>query len=490
MDSDLQIYRQYINKIKLISGISSLLSWDQETFMPENAIQDRSLQSSTIDTYAYELFTNKEFVRALNSLYDNQDKLDAVTKRSVQYSKKNLDKSLKLNSNFVEETSKLLSLSQNAWVEAKQKEDFTIFAPYLQKVFNNRKEYVNFIDDSKPTYDVLLDDFDEGLTSEQINKVFKPLGEEIKNLLAKISVKKSADVFKRLYDKNKLLELMKELVANVGFDLKRGMIGEVHHPFETRISDNDIRINTKFPKDDFLYPITSTIHELGHGLYEQNVDQSLLNTSIGSGHSLIIHESQSRFLENIIGRSEEFLTYLKSLIEKYFPEFKDVDFKDFYNDINLVQNSLIRTEADEVTYPLHIVIRYEIENMIFNNEVSISELPELWNQKMKYYLGIEPKKISEGVLQDVHWSIGAIGYFPTYALGSLFSASIKKSFLAANPNAMKEIQSGNFLSYTTWFKDNIWKHGSFYNSTELVKRITDKELSYEDHVEYLTNKYL
>lgn len=490
MDKELEIYKQYIQKMKMVSGMSALLSWDQETFMPENAIQDRALQSSFIDTYGYELSTNKDYVKSVNTLFDNKDKLNSIWKRSVEVSKKNLNKSLKLNSKFVEETSKLLSLSHNAWVEAKQKEDFSIFSTYLEKIFQNRKSYAEMIDNSKPVYDVLLDDFDEGLTGEQIDRIFQPLGEEIKNLLANIKIRESSKAFNRSYDKHKLLELMNELVEKMGFDLRRGMIGEVHHPFETRISDNDIRINTKFPEKDFLYPITSTIHELGHGLYEQNIDKQLLETSLGSGQSLIIHESQSRFLENIIGRSREFLEYLKSQIEESFPEFKETEFDDFYNDINLVRPSLIRTEADEVTYPLHIVIRYEIENMVLNKEVSISELPELWNQKMKYYLGIEPKKISEGVLQDVHWSIGAVGYFPTYALGSLFSASLKKSFLADNPKAMEQISKGDFSTYNKWFEGKVWKNGSLYSSVDLVRKITGKDLSYEDHVEYLKAKYI
>lgn len=490
MNTQLKIYKEYIKKISALAGVSSLLSWDQETFMPPHAIQERSIQSSLIDKYTYELSVDKKFVKAVNVLYEKRDQLDDTMRRSVEFSKKNLDKSLKLNSEFVEETSKLLSLSHNAWVEAKQKEDFSIFEPFLQKVFDNRKIYADLINTSQSIYDVLLDDFDEGLTSTEIDKIFKPLGEEIKSLLNKIEIKKLSGAFSREYDKHKLTKLLNELVTKIGFDLNKGMIGEVHHPFETRISDNDIRINTKFPDQDLLYPITSTIHELGHGLYEQNVDRSLSETSIGSGHSLIIHESQSRFLENIIGRSREFLTYFKSLLDSHFPEFKTVSIDDIYNDVNLVTPSLIRTEADEVTYPLHIVIRYEIENMVFNNKVKISELPEIWNQKMKYYLGLEPNKLSEGVLQDVHWSIGAIGYFPTYALGSLLSASLKKEFLKAHPKAMEDIEAGDFSSYVTWFRANIWKHGSLYTSTQLTRKITGKELSYKDHIEYLSSKFL
>src|SRR5260221_7332401 len=323
IDKHINEYYERLKELKSLRGVTALLSWDQETEMPENAINERASQSALMEKLLHQRSTNKSFVKLVNDLYEKKDDLNDIDRRSVEVSKRDLDKNIKLPDKFVEESAELRSKAQNAWVHAKKNEDFSAFAPFVDAMFENKRKYAEFIDSSKPIYDVLLDDFDEGMKTETVAKVFKDLRGELVRILPIVKKTEPTKVFSAInFDKNITKELLKELTSKIGFDFGSGMIGEVHHPFETKISSHDVRINVKYPKDDLSFSITSAIHELGHGLYEQNVGPEYSKTSYDEGQSLPIHESQSRTLENMIGRSKAFWKYAMPMVQKYYPKLK------------------------------------------------------------------------------------------------------------------------------------------------------------------------
>lgn len=491
MQKIIKKYKEKLSEIKKLESIAALLEWDQENQMPPKSILERSEASALIYKLIHEKITDKNFCDLINELHANIEELDPVEKRSIEVLKKNLDKSTKIPTKFVEEFSKLKSLSQSAWVEAKTKEDYSIFKPYLKDMVRMSKEYSTYIDSTKPTYDVLLDDYEEGMTTQKLQEVFTDLRIELVKILNKIPKKvDNRSLSSQKFDKDRTRKFLSEMTKQIGFDYERGMMGEVHHPFETTLTVNDVRINVSYPEDNIGYSITSAIHEEGHGLYEQNIDQKYHDTSLSNGVSLGIHESQSRLLENMIARSESFWIYFLPVLKRYYPTLNNLKVAEVVNDLNLVKPSFIRTEADEVTYNLHIILRFELELMLLSEELSVDDLPEAWNKKMKELLGVVPKKISQGCLQDIHWSMGSLGYFPTYALGNLNAGQLWNKFTLENKNWSKEIEKGNFSSYFKWFKDKVWEHGSFYKPHEVMKNATGEDLNAKYFVNYLQNKYL
>ncbi|WP_341349490.1 carboxypeptidase M32 [Clostridium celatum] len=291
------------------------------------------------------------------------------------------------------------------------------------------------------------------------------------------------------FDTNKQKELSLEILKSIGFDLNAGVLDESVHPFTINISKNDVRLTTNYHEDEFTSALYSTIHEGGHGIYEQNIGDDLKDTGLQAAISMAIHESQSRFYENIIGRSKEFCSYLLPLAKKYFKDFDSVNLEEFYEAINYVEPSLIRTEADELTYSLHIIIRYEIEKELINGDISVDDLPELWNKKYREYLGVEASNYSEGILQDVHWSGGMFGYFPSYALGNIYGAQMYYKLLEEKPEVMNEVAKGDFNTVKVWLNEKVHKNGKLYTPNELIKNITGEELNAKYFIKYLKEKY-
>lgn len=487
--SKLERYYELLYEQKLLGGISGLLSWDQETKMPVKNTEFRSEQRAYISKLAHFKATDPEFVDLVNGLYEHKDEFDQVDARSIELSKRDLDRSTKLPSEFVEEFSKVTSLAHEAWISAKTKEDFQIFKPHLEKIIELTKKQVSYIDDSKPIYDVLLDDYEEGMTSEKVDEIFGPLKESLKKLLAKVETKESRGTFESLpFEEHKVLEFVRMMTEKVGFDYERGAMGVVHHPFETSLSPNDIRINTTTYAKNMSMAITGMIHELGHGLYEQNIDEDYHHTDFGQGRSLGIHESQSRLVENMIGRSEAFWTYFAPELAKTLGV-EEISVEDIVHDLNIVRPSFIRTEADEVTYNMHIILRYEIEKQLLSGELSVDDLPEAWNAMMKELLGIVPDKPSNSCLQDVHWSMGGFGYFPTYTLGNLNAGQLWGVFIHEYGDWESKISAGDFSQYFTFFKEHIWQHGAFYTPEQFIENATGEELDSQYLVEYLKSKF-
>lgn len=498
MDKDLKKYYSLLKEHKLLGGTISLLQWDQETKMPHKGTENRSDQLALMSKILHEKSTNKEYVKAVNTLFDKQEDLDPIDRRSVEVSKRELDRSIKLPAEFVEEYSKIRSLAHKAWVTAKKENDFSIFKPSLSKIIGLTKQYADYIDAGTETYDVLLDDYEEGMKSEDVTEIFSKLKIDLKELIEEVSnqEEKDANAFGSIeYDDDNVERVVIKMLETIGFDFDKGTIGRVHHPFETTLAAiDDVRVNMSYYHKDFASTVTGAIHELGHGLYEQNIDEKYKHTSFSHGVSLGVHESQSRLLENMIGRSRAFWEYFVPVIEEYFSDRVNtsisLDIDKIMNQINYVSPSFIRIEADEVTYNMHIIIRYEVELEMLKPGFNIDELPELWNSKYKELLGIEPNSLSAGVLQDVHWSMGSIGYFPTYSLGNILAGQLWEKFTSDHKDYDSKIRSGDFSQYFEWFKTNVWAHGGFYKPKDLVKNILGTDMNSESLLNYLKKKYI
>jgi carboxypeptidase Taq len=330
------------------------------------------------------------------------------------------------------------------------------------------------------------------MTVKKLDEIFGELKDGILDLLKYIEASNKKINRDFLHDKFKIKKqkkLSKYLLELIKFDGEAGILGETTHPFTLDLGNKDVRITTHYHEDDLLSNIFSVIHEGGHGLYEQHISDELIGTGLEHGASMGIHESQSRFYENIVGRSEEFLKIILPYIKKEFSSFKKVKLKEFYEAVNYVKPSLIRTEADELTYSLHIIIRYEIEKKLINREIEVKDLPRIWNEKYMEYLGVEPKTDSEGILQDMHWSAGDFGYFPSYALGNIYAGQFLNQILKENEGAITELENGDLSYIDNWLKDKIHKYGARYTPGELIKNVTGEDISTKYFLRYLGYKY-
>jgi carboxypeptidase Taq len=493
------ILTRYYDKVKVLKGFSvaeSLLSWDRETHMPIDASAERGQAMAVLAGFTHQLFTDSEFVKDVDVLFEAREELSPIDRRAMVVTKRALDKSVKLPKAFVEESNELVNAAHTAWLSAKEASNFPLFEPHLAKVVENRKQYAQYINPDENAYDLLLDEYEEGLTSKDVDVLFSELKAGLKELLPKVLEKQAKEGAANNplngipLDKAKLQTFLHFMLETIGFDFKKGALGEVEHPFEISISNNDVRLNTHYEKSDHSFTVMGMVHELGHGLYEQNIASEYHPTFLSNGVSLGIHESQSRLLENIIGRTSAFWTFFFPQLQTYFPELKSAKMEDLLRALNCVQPSLIRTEADEVTYNLHIAVRFELEKQLIHGKLATKNLPEAWSAQMKELLGIQPTSDTDGVLQDVHWSWGNLGYFPTYSLGNLNSAQLWVKFTESHPHWENEISEGNFTSYFTWFKEKIWQHGSFYTPEELMMHATGEKTNAKYFLEYLKKKYL
>ncbi len=495
-DSLLKKYYQQLKVLRAFESTGAALSWDRETWMPIGASADRGEVLAVLAGFHHDLATDKKFVALVDELFEQRENLDPIARRSVTVVKKDLDKSVKLPKEFVEETQEITNASHHAWIEAKQTNNFALFQPHLEKVVENRKKYAALLDPSANAYDVLLDSYEEGLTTAYLQPLLAELEDGITELLPKVLKAQASrkDLVNPLdqheLDIVKLQTFIKDMLSQIGFDWSRGQMGSVEHPFEISISPNDVRLNTHYEKKQHSFTLTGMVHELGHGLYEQNGDPKYIEAGLHHGVSLGIHESQSRLLENFIGRSIEFWQYFLPQLQKHFSQLKSATPEQVSLALNKVSPSFIRTEADEVTYNLHIILRFELEQEIIHGRLAIKDLPESWRAKMKDLLGVEPTTDKEGVLQDVHWSWGDFGYFPTYTLGNLNAAQLWNRFTKAHPNWSVEVAQGNFTSYFHWFKEHVWQHGSFYTPQELMEKATGEKTKAEYLIQYLNKKYL
>ncbi len=484
-------FNAYVAEMKYYQQASGVLGWDLRTGAPKKAINERSKVLSMLAGKSFEMSTSDkmgDFIKAL----DDADGVDAITKASVKECKRNYDKSKKIPKDRFKEYILLKSKSESVWEEAREKNDFEMFRPYLEKVVEFQKEFVEYLGYEGNKYNTLLDNYEIGMTVDKVDELF---GELKKNLVPLVkAINESGYEPKKFFDNEfdvaKQKEFCKYILKEMNYDFDAGRLDESVHPFTIGITPGDVRVTTRFSPTNFEGALFGTIHEGGHALYEQNVSPELIGTVLCRGTSSGIHESQSRFWENIVGRSKAFWSRYLGELAKYFPEqAKGFTLDDFYRGTNKVNASMIRVEADECTYNLHIMLRYELEKQLINGEIEVKDLPSLWNDKMEEYLGIRPKTDSEGVLQDMHWSGGMFGYFPTYALGNLYSAQIYNAIKKEIPDFNELVAKGDFEKIFGYLKENIYRHGKLLKPNEIIKNISGEELSGKYLAAYLEEKY-
>nr|WP_307775828.1 carboxypeptidase M32 [uncultured Cetobacterium sp.] len=489
MEKELLLFREKIKEKKKVDSMMALLQWDLETQSPKGGYKLIAEMIGDLSLRSYNLTTSKEFIDLVENLEKRKDDLGEIEKREVELLVEEIDKIKVIPAEEYKAYSELTAKAQGVWAEAREKKDFSIFKPFLEQIFEYTKKFLEYRGEKKDLYSILLNDYEKGMDVKKLDKFFEELKIEIVPLLKEIEkVKKESkkiEFEKRVEEQEKL---NREILKYIGFDFTKGVLSQSEHPFTLTVSKDDVRLTTRYFENDPLSAIYSTLHEGGHGIYEQGIGDELAETILADGASMGIHESQSRFYENIIGRSREFIVAIKETLIKHFPELEEIENEEFYKYINNVESSLIRVEADELTYSLHIMIRYEIEKGLINGKLNVEDLPKIWNEKMKEYLGVEPKDDSEGVLQDVHWSCGLIGYFPSYALGNVYSLQILNQ-LKKEIEIEKVIKSGEILKIKEWLREKIHKYGKLKTAKELLMDVTGEELNSKYYIEYLANKY-
>ncbi len=494
MEEKLQQLKTMLGEISDLNHIGSLLGWDQQTYMPPGAAEERGQQLATINTIAHEKFTSDEIGVLLADLKKWVEGLDHDSDeyRLVKVTARDYDKQTLVPSDFVAEFAQVTTVAQQTWMEARAKSDFSIFRPDLEKIIDLNHRYVSFFPPADHPYDVLLDNFEPGMKTSEVKAIFEALRPQQVELIQAIADRAQVDdSFLRLdFDEQKQWSFGVEVATAFGYDWKRGRQDKSTHPFTTSFGIDDVRITTRFEKGMGASALFSTTHESGHALYEQGIGRIWSRTPLEGGASLAIHESQSRMWENLVGRSLPFWEYFYPRLQSLFPaQLEFVSLEKFYKGINKVERSLIRVEADEATYNLHIMLRLELEIAMIESKIAIKDLPEAWNARMKDYLGVVPPNDAQGVLQDIHWSGGALGYFSTYALGNLISAQLWEKVKSVNPDLDDQIRRGDFSSLLSWLRVKIHQHGRKYEPQELVKRVTGSPINAEPYVRYLKSKY-
>lgn len=487
-------YNNYKKRINAYDYALKVINFDAATGAPKSAISERSEAYSLIALEYFNLRTNPEFVSIIANLKNVYSSLDEHYKRMVDLEIKELDKMSKIPPARYQEFSRLSAESKVAWEEAKDKDDYSIFKPYLEILVSMAKEFAHYFGGpiEGSLYNRLIDDYEEGMTITKLDEFFSTLKARIIPLLNKIKESKvkidDSFVFKKFHHDGQI-KLAKDLLRVIGYDLDNGLLRESAHPFTSSISHSDVRLTTHVIENNLVSSIYSVIHEGGHGIYDQNINPSFKGTILYDGASTAIHESQSRLYENVIGRSKEFAHILYEKLKEIFPiQMKKVSAEALYLAINKAEPSLIRTEADELTYSLHILLRYEMEKLLIDGNPNFDELPRIWKEKMKEYLGVVPKTDKEGILQDIHWAGGSFGYFPSYALGNAIGLQLL--------NTMKKVVDykdaiicGNLDKVKDYLKNNVYIYGRMLSPMDLLKKVTGEELNANYYCDYLEDKY-
>ena len=484
-------YLAFNSKIADLNGISSLLQWDQEVGMPNESSNGRGRQIASISGIIHELYISNYYVDLLNNL-ENNKLLNETQKLNIRLSKRDIQRKLCLTKDFVEELSTAISNSYTSWEEARRKNDFMIFAPALKNLIALKKKEANLINKEKDVYDVFLDEYDTGLKSTEIKEIFDTLKPELITLLSRIDNKNKIDtsITNKFFSKDKQWDFGIDLLKNIGFNLNAGRQDISVHPFTINIGEKDIRITTRIEENNLNEMIWSCLHEGGHALYEQGLQGQTFGLPEAEAASLSIHESQSRFWENHIGRGYSFWKYNYKQLQDLFPEnLKSIHLNDFYKIINSVKKDLIRTNADELTYHFHIIIRFEIEQLLFSEDFNMDELPEIWNNLYLRYLGVIPENDVKGILQDVHWAHGSFGYFPTYTLGSLYAAQFYEHASRKIENLEHKIAKNDFSEISLWLKSHIYVKGRLNTSKEICNTATGESLNSNYFINYAKQKY-
>ena len=489
-----QLYGEYQTKMQKIADVkyaSAVLQWDQETYLPAKGNDIRGRQIATLSEIAHQHFTDKKIGALLNELV-SKDNLSDKERRNVQLSLEDYNKANKFTSHFVRQMSETVNKSFHAWIQARKENSFSIFKKPLDDLIQLKKQEADLLGYEKHPYNALMNDFDKGLTVSIVDKVFTELHPHLTILLNEIKNKQQVDntFLQQYFDKDSQWKMGMEILKRMQFDFEAGRQDISEHPFTINFNNADVRITTRIDENDFANMTWSCIHEGGHALYEQGLPGEQYGLPLGEYCSLSIHESQSRLWENNVGRALPFWQHNFLLLQTFFPkQFDGIAVENFYRAINKVQPSLIRTEADELTYHFHIMIRYEIEKLLIEGSISTKDIPAYWNEQYKKYLGIIVADDKSGCLQDVHWSHGSFGYFATYSLGSLYAAQLYAAICKENESVEKEIAKGNNNYILQWLEKNIYRHGKYFSSEDLCYKATGETLNSTHFIRYATKKF-
>ena len=493
METTIKEYELIRKKLKAYNYAMYMISWDSATEAPKGSFEDRGKYVGVLSEQAYLLQTSKDYLELVNELNENKDKLDPVLKHEIELAKKENDRTLKIPMNEYIEFQVLMSQSQEIWAKAKNNNSFEDFYPTLEKIVSMQRKFIKYLEeDNMKGYNVLLDMYEPKMTVETLDDFFGLLKERLVPFFKKIqesNINIRTDFAKLGFDIQKQKEFCDYLIDVLGFDRNHGLMKESEHPFTSGFGSNDVRFTVHYYEHDFTSSIFSCIHELGHALYEQQIDPILNDTNVGGGASMSLHESQSRLYENMLGRSHEFWEAHYPKLQSLFNEqLKDVSLDEFHMFINRVEASFIRTEADELTYPLHIMLRFDLERALFDGDLEVKDLENAWNEKFYDYFGIEVESAKKGVLQDIHWAGGMFGYFPTYALGSAYSAQLYYH-LEKEVDIKQTLLSKTTKSINEWMKNKIHLVGSTMYPKDIIQKAINEEFNPEYYVNYLINKY-
>ena len=495
MEEKLNVLKARLGEIQDLHHAAAVLGWDQQTYMPPGGAAARAEQLATLGKTAHAWFITDEIGELLEALSSDAAGWDYDSDEAslVRVVARDHEKARKVPSELVAEIARVSALAFEAWAKAREESDFPMFQPHLEKVVELNIRLAEALGYEDRIYDPLLDQYEPEMKTAQVTAIFDDLKTELLPLVRAISEQKDAvddSVLYQTYNERQQWEFGVQVIKDFGFDFTHGRQDKSLHPFTTSFSIKDVRLTTRVDPNYLPTALFGTLHESGHGLYAQGVSLSLERTSLDDGASLGLHESQSRMWENLVGRSGEFWSHYFPRLQGFFPDqLADVEPETFYRAVNRVEPSFIRVEADEVTYNLHIMLRFELENEMLEGKVKIADLPEAWNAKMEGYLGIIPPDDAKGVLQDVHWSGASLGYFPTYSLGNLISVQLFDKAKADIPSLVDQIAAGKFDELLDWLRVNVHQHGRKYTPAELVKRVTGQELTASNYIAYIKTKF-
>ena len=485
-----QDYKNHLSKIADVEYSIAVLNWDQEVFMPEKGAKHRAQQISTLAGIAHELSVDENFGKLLQKL--STASLTEIEQLNIKESLLNFERSKKYSTAFVQQMSQAISEAFVAWQKAKQKSDFSIFAPKLKELVQLKKEECELLGYQNHAYNALLDLHEPKATVAELDVLFEDVKKELVPYVQQIANAKQNDesLMLNFFDKNKQLAFTEVLLAQMGYDFKAGRQDISTHPFTTNFGPQDVRVTTRVNKNNLKEILWSSIHEGGHALYEQGLLSENYGLPAGSYLSLGIHESQSRLWENNVGRSYGYWKNNFKKLQEFFPEnLNHYSAEDFYKAMNIVKPSLIRTSADELTYHFHVLIRYEIEKELISGKIEVDDLPKIWNKKYKDYLNVDVPNDAKGVLQDIHWSHGSFGYFPTYSIGSFYAAQFFNQAKKEIKNLEQQIENGDLTPLLNWLREKIHIHGRLFAAKEMCEKITGEKLNFKHFLDYAKLKY-
>ncbi len=495
VEQKLQELKTRLLEVNDLNSANALLSWDQTTYMPPGGAAARGRQMATLSRLAHEKFTDPAVGRLLDDLRPYEEGLpyDSDDASLIRVTRREYERNAKIPAEFVAQLSEHQAESYQVWTEARPANDFKRVQPCLEKTLELSRQLANDFPGYEHIADPLIDFADEGMQVSTIRPLFAELRAQLIPIVQAITSQPAADdtCLKQVYSEAQQLAFGQEVIKTLGYDFNRGRQDKTHHPFMTKFSLGDVRITTRVKERDLSDALFSTMHEAGHAMYEQGIRLDLEGTPLAGGTSSGVHESQSRLWENLVGRSKSFWTFFYPQLQAAFPEqLKSVPFETFYRAINKVDRSLIRTEADEVTYNLHVMIRFDFEIDLLEGKLAIRDLPEAWHARYQADLGVRAPDDRDGVLQDVHWYGGLIGgSFQGYTLGNIISTQFFAAAMRAHPEIPGEMREGKFATLHGWLMQNVYQHGSKFTANEVIERATGQPLSIAPYVQYLRTKY-